>query len=327
VYLRDALANAQQALSFLVEQTAKIETEVYKQRYPDIQFQSLIPVDTSGPEWVRTITFFSSDMVGKADWYHHLSKDIPRADVARQKFDQSVEMAAIGYGYTLAELGEAMAIPGMNLTMDRADAARRAALEFIDQVTLFGATTKQVAGSSAWHGMLNHPDVTAEDAPADGTGSSNAWADKTPDQVIRDFNNAITAQYTETLTVEIANTVLLPVAVFTNLATRRLTDTNMTILQFLLLHNVYTAQTGQPLTIRAVRGLEDAGDGGTGRAVFYRNEPRVLKLHMPMPHRFLPIWQTGPIQFEVPGIFRLGGVDLRLPKAMRYLDAVSEVGT
>jgi hypothetical protein len=48
---------------------------------------------------------------------------------------------------------------------------------------------------------------------------------------------------------------------------------------------------------------------------------------MPMPHRFLPIWQTGPIQFEVPGIFRLGGVDLRLPKAMRYLDAISEVGT
>jgi hypothetical protein len=56
--------------------------------------------------------------------------------------------------------------------------------------------------------------------------------------------------------------------------------------------------------------------------VAYRRDPSVVKMYMPMPFRFLPVWQTGPIIFEVPGIFRLGGVDVRRPKAMRYVDGI-----
>ena len=87
-------------------------------------------------------------------------------------------------------------------------------------------------------------------------------------------------------------------------------------------YNVLTAQTGQPLVIRAVRGLETAGAGGTGRMVAYRRDPEVLKMHIPMTHRFLPVWQTGPLIFDVPGIFRLGGLDIRRPMAVRYLDHI-----
>jgi hypothetical protein len=32
-----------------------------------------------------------------------------------------------------------------------------------------------------------------------------------------------------------------------------------------------------------------------------------------MPFRFFPAWQTGPWRFEVPGAFRLGGLDIRRP--------------
>ena len=56
--------------------------------------------------------------------------------------------------------------------------------------------------------------------------------------------------------------------------------------------------------------------------VAYRRSPEVLKMHVPMPFRFLPAWQVGPILFEVPGIFRLGGVDIRRPKSVRYLDGI-----
>jgi hypothetical protein len=48
----------------------------------------------------------------------------------------------------------------------------------------------------------------------------------------------------------------------------------------------------------------------------------VLKIHIPMPHRFLPVWQTGPMKYDVPGIFRLGGLEIRRPKAVRYVDGV-----
>jgi hypothetical protein len=71
-----------------------------------------------------------------------------------------------------------------------------------------------------------------------------------------------------------------------------------------------------------MRGLDTAGAGGTARMVAYRRDPNVVKLHIPMPHRFLPVWQSGPIRWEVPGIFRLGGTDVRRPKEMLYVDGL-----
>ncbi len=71
-----------------------------------------------------------------------------------------------------------------------------------------------------------------------------------------------------------------------------------------------------------MRGLETAGAAGVARMVAYRRNPQVLKLHIPMPHRFLPVYQDGPLNFVVPGVFRLGGLDIRRPKEIRYGDGI-----
>jgi hypothetical protein len=47
--------------------------------------------------------------------------------------------------------------------------------------------------------------------------------------------------------------------------------------------------------------------------VVYRRDPQVLKLHLPMPHWFLPVFQTGPMTLDIPGIFRVGSVEVRRP--------------
>jgi hypothetical protein len=307
----------QAALTFLIQQTSYIEPEVYKIRYPDVQYPFLIPVDTAANEWAKSITYFSMDQAGRAAWFNHQAKDVPLADVTREKHEATVEMAAIGYRYTLEELGQAMMIPGMNLSSDRAAAAKRAYEEFVDDVALRGSTEKNLTG------LINSTAVDISSAAANGNGSSTTWDDKTGDQVAADVNAAITGMYTATLTIEIADTILLPIAAMTSLATRRIGDnTDTTILAWLMKNNVYTMQTGQALTIRGVRGLETAAANGTGRMVVYRRDPAVLKMHIPMPHRFLPIWQTGPMIYDVPGIFRLGGLEIRRPKAVRYVDGV-----
>lgn len=306
----------QQALSFLVSQTAHIETEAYQVQYPDIQYPELVYVDTSANEWANTVTFFSHDKAGKADWFHGQANDMPRADISREKFDHSISMAGIGYGYDLEELGQAMLIPGTNLTAEKAAAARRAYEEFMDNLTLRGDANKNLDG------MIDYTGITAVTATADGSGGTPDWPNKAADLILRDVNNAITGAYVSSLTVELADTILLPVESMALIATRRLGDTTMTVLQFLLANNIYTHLTGKPLTIRAVRGLEDAGDGATGRMVVYRNAREVVKLHLPMPHKFLPVWQTGPLRFDVPGIFRTGGVEVRRPGAFRYVDGI-----
>lgn len=317
--MRFNMADAQQALGFLIEQTSYIEPEVYRIQYPDVQYPLLVPVDDSANEWAKSVTFFSMDKVGQADWFNHMATDMRLADVVRDKHEQGVEMAGIGYRYTLEELGQAMMIPGMNLTPEKAEASRRAYEEFVDGVAIVGSASK------GWTGLANDAGVTRVDAANDGTGPSRLWTAKTADQIIRDVNDALTGVYTASLTVEMADTILLPISALTTLATKRIDNTTMTVMQYIALYNVYTMQTGQPLVIRGVRGLESAGSGGVGRMVVYRRDPRVLKMHIPMRHRFLPVWQTGPLTFDVPGIFRLGGVEIRRPGAVRYVDGITPV--
>ena len=63
-----ATFDSQAALGFLVSQISAIEQEVYAIRYADIQYPSLVPVDTSAYPWARTVTYFTADQAGQADW-------------------------------------------------------------------------------------------------------------------------------------------------------------------------------------------------------------------------------------------------------------------
>jgi hypothetical protein len=307
----------QQALGFLISQTSYIESEVVKTKYPDVQYPLLTPVDTSATEWAKSVTYFSSDQAGQAQWFHHEASDIALADISHEKHETGVEMAGIGYRYTLEELGQAMMIPGTNLSADRASAARRAYEEFVDNIAMRGNTDK------GWTGLINSAAVTPIPAIADGTGTAPAWAVKTFDKIMRDVNDALTGIYTATLTVEMADTVLLPIPQLTSLSQMQIPNTTMTVLEWIKKYNIYTMTTGGEIVFRGVRGLEKAGVNGDGRMVVYRRDPQVLKLHIPMPHRFLPVWQRGPITFDVPGIFRLGGLEVRRPAAVRYVDGIS----
>ncbi len=312
--------NVQQAFSFLIAQTTYIEAEVYRIQYPDIIYPQIVPIDTSAPEWAKSVTYFSIDKVGSADWFDGMATDMRVADINRNKFEQGIEMAGIGYRYTLEEIGQAMMVPGLNLTIERAEAARRAYEEFMDKVARNGDPHKNFTG------LINNVNVPTVTAIADGTGSSALWTAKTADQMIRDVQGVLTGVYEGSLTVEMADTVLLPVDAMNTLSITRIPNTPMTALEYLAKNNLYTFTTGAPLTIRGILNLSSAGAGGTGRMIAYRKDPRVLKLHVPMVHRFLPVWQTGPITFDIPGIFRTGGVEVRRPLAMRYVDGITVAG-
>lgn len=314
------LVDAQQALGFVTSQTSYIERQVVEVLYPDIQYPAIIPVDTSANEWAKSVTYFSTNKVGQAGWFHHYAKDIHVADAERQKFEIGIEMADIGYRWTLEEIGVAMMIPGQNLSADRAAAARRAYEEFVDRVALQGDTEKNFSG------IINFPGISASVAAVHvGPPTGTSWTIKTADEILTDVNDALTGMYVDSLTVELADTVLLPIRALSLIATKRLNDlSSMTVLQFLQQNNVYSFTTGRPLTIRGLRGLETVGAGGTGRMIAYRRDPQVIKMHIPMTHRFLPVWQTGPLVFDVPGIFRLAGLEIRRPSAVRYVDGILE---
>lgn len=308
--------DAQTTLSFAIQQATTIEKDIYKVKYPSFNYAELVPVITQGNEWARSTTFFSMDIAGKAEWISGAANDIPYADIDKSMFEHPYSMAAIGYQWNLEELQVNMQL-GQNIPNDKAVAARKIAEVFLWNLAMTGDTAK------GWKGLINQAGVTAGDVAADGTGSVTWWAQKTPDQILRDINAALTGVYTGTSETEMADTILLPTTAYLDIATRRLDATNqVSILKFVQDNNAFTAQTGQPLVIRALRSLLTADPGGDGRMVTYRRDPEVVRFHLPMPHRFLPVWQNGPMNWMVPGIMRSGGVEVRLPKAMRYSDGI-----
>lgn len=305
----------QQALGFLVAQTSYIEPTVYRMKYPELNYRDLVPIDASASEWAKSVTFYSVDMVGRADWFNHLARDIPLADITRGKHEIGIEMAAVGYRYTLEELGQAMMVPNTNLTTERAAAAKRAYEEFVHNKALYGAVEKN------WLGLLNHSAPTVINA-------GQTWAYQLAQPVVgttpilNDVNGVLTNIWQASMTVETADTLLMPLKSMAQLAITQLPNTTMNLMEWLKKNNMFTTTTGQELKVVGVRGLDTGGAAGQARAVAYRKDPEIVKMHIPMPHRFLPVWQTGPMVFDIPGVFRLAGLEIRRPGAFRYLDGI-----
>jgi len=295
-----AMLDAQAALGFVVSQSSHIEREVMAIPYPEIRYAEMVPVDTSANPFAASVTFFTQDAVGRAKLMNGKGDDVPLANIMRTKFEQGILDAGIGYEFSLTEIGQAQMM-GMSLPNDGAAAARLAYEQLVDEVTLNGA--------DGIEGLYNTTGITS-------TASAATFLVGTPAQVLTAINTALTAIMTDTNGIDMANTVVLPLAAYAAIATRQLDATSdVTILEFIRRANVYTTRTGQPLTIMADHRLAT-------KMVVYKRDPSVLKLHMPMPLRFLPP-QYVNLSVRVPGMFRFAPLSIRRPKAVRYVTAVA----
>ena len=304
------LMDANASLGFVASQLNTILPGVYATRYPEIRYQSLgISINTSANEWTKGIIQYTSDEAGRARWIADRTTEIPVVGVSQGQAPLApIFMAGIGYDYGLEEVNQAR-ILGQNLTNTKALAARRAYERFVDKIVFEGDTVK------GFSGLFNNPNVAVTSAP------NGSWATAAEDDILADINALISGVFVATNEIAMANTLLLPSTSVQLLGSKRLGDTTETIMDFLRRSNVFTSETGQALTIRGMRGLDTAGAGGTPRAIAFRNDSDVMEMHIPMPHRFLPVERKG-LLFQVPGIFRLGGLEIRLPGEVRYQDGI-----
>lgn len=310
------MMNDQSTLSFLRQQSTFVETRVYQHKYPSIQYPGLVPIDTSADEFASSVTYEAADTYGQADFINGGSDDIPLVGTTLQQFETPVAEAAVGYDWSWIEIGKALRL-GINLPDRKAFAARRAYEEMIDRIALKGDAGKK------FHGLFNHPSITPVPAPNGDWGVVGAPGSATPQEMIDDVNAAIMNIFNGTNTVEIANRLLLPWSKWALLSqTVMSTQDSRTVLNFIRENNVLTAMTGERLDIRGVRELDTIGVSGQPRMIAYRYSDEVLKMHVPMPFRFLQTHQSGPLRYVVPAVWRLGGLDIRLPRAVVYMDGV-----
>ena len=337
----------QEAYSFVESQAKHIERKVYRKKYASIQYKDLVPIDTSAQAWARGITYYSSDAVGSTAALGGRSRDFPLVNLNMAKDDSMIEMFGLGYDWSIEEIAFAKQTGNINPIAEKAAAVRRIYEEKLDSIV------KDGAAEYGWHSLMKPPLVRRVAANGADT-AARKWSAKTTENIIKDVNNLLMGVYygdrdddandTGSSTVEMADTILMSPNLITDLNEKLIANTSMTAIQFIEENNVYTRITGKKLRWRVYRGLEKAGwttgtvkaaataghyaDGepgssaAAGRIVAYRRDPEVLKLHLPMPLRFLPVWQNSPMTYIKGAIFRPGGLEVRLPGAMRVMDGI-----
>lgn len=318
----------EQALAFVQGEAFRISASVIEQPYRQWDFEELIYVDSSGPEWVPGVATYTSNETGRAELITSYAKDMPLADVPQDLMLRPISMVGIGYQYNIGEINSALSIAGMRLDDRRAVAARNAYQRFMWDTTIRGIDELNLKG------LINQTGVNISAAPDVGTGTGvpkRYWGNKSTEQMLADFNSGLIGVSSATYGSVLANAVLLPDTEVQRLGSTVMPDTGgRTLLSWLKESNAYTMQTGQPLRITGVRDLRNAAtdttspsSAGKGRAVFYYDDPSVVRLLLPMPHRFEDVYRDGWANYLVPGIFRTGGVEMLMPQAVRYLDGIS----
>jgi hypothetical protein len=322
--------NDSQALNFLAQQTRVMSNKAFNIEYDLVDYAALVPINRDYPEWASGADFQVGDLAGAAKWQSGWAEDVPKADVSLLNVGVDFAMYAVGYGYNVEEVGKALHA-GFPLTARKAIAARQAADIFCAETALYGG------GHKGWTGLINKSEVTPTASPATGTGSARNWVDangvglKTPEQIVAEMNGLLEGPASDygILSSLLGDTILLPARAMRHVTNTPygVTSPNMTILQYFLANNVTTQRTGRAVTVRELPALASAATAsavsGQGRAVGYRNSQDAMEFPMPMAYRFLEVHKHGPLQWQIPGIGRVGQLTIIREGALRYLDGIT----
>lgn len=164
-------------------------------------------------------------------------------------------------------------LTGRNIDSLLRDGMRLAYDKHLDQNAYVGFTEYGTTG------LINNSGVTTTTA-ATGAGGGTTFASKTPDEILKDINDAILDAWeaAEYDLDAVPNHIIMPYDQFNYLATTKVSQyADKTILTFLLENNVAT-QNGSDLFIGATKWCKGAGTGSSDRMVVYCNKERYVAM-------------------------------------------------
>jgi Uncharacterized protein conserved in bacteria len=172
-------------------------------------------------------------------------------------------------------------------------------------------------------GLCNSPNITrSAAAPRSGT-SDTAWANKTADEILEDINSAISALWRDNdcSSDALPNHILIPVAQFGMLVTRKVSDdSERSILTYVLENNIATQQGGE-LVISPCKWCAGAGSASTDRMVVYMNRIDRICFNLTQPLRRMDT-EYADMRIKIPYIAQFSEVRFLYPTTVRYLDGI-----
>ena len=201
-----------------------------------------------------------------------------QADISKDLFKVMPYEISMGVKYVDVQRG---AVTGRSIEQVYDTGIRLDYDKFMDANTYIG---QEKYGTQ---GLVNQKDVTAV-AVSTGASGQTMWDKKTPEEILKDINEAIMSgwaksQYDQSA---IPNHILIPPKQYTHLVSTSLTVAGVTggisILEYLLQNNI-AKNKGVDLFIGDCRWCEGIGVGSKDRLVAYVNDSRFVGMDVPVP--------------------------------------------
>lgn len=253
----------------------------------------LIPVDSTTAPGARTVTYEQYDSTGIAKIISNYADDLPTADVKGKEFHSTIKSIGNSYVYSKDDIRAAQ-FAGKPLNQRKANAAVEAHRQLMNKLAFFGDAEYGIQGLLTNANIPNAPVVA-------GAATTLTWVTKTPDEILKDLNSAVSDMLDLTKGVEVPNTIVMPIAQYNHIATTaRSANSDTTILQFFKGNN-------PGIEVMWATELKDAFTGGTDGFIVYNRNPDKLFMEVPMMATMYPAQERG-LAYTVSVESKFGGV-------------------
>lgn len=290
---QNILHNDANLIGFFEQQLEQVLANTYDVLYPALKGTQLVPIDTSVPSGADSFAFFSYDMVGMSKVIADYSDDLPAVDITGEKEIRKIKSIGNHFGYSIQEI-RASQFAGTPLEQRRANASRLATEQKVNR-TIWGGDAPY-----SLYGFLTHPNIPTGDVPNDGAGGNTEWTTKTPVQILRDMEEAITEVYDTTNGVHMPDTLIIPIAQHSYIK-----RTPYSTLSPQSILTVFKANNPE-INITWVNELKGAGTAGKDVMIAYENNIDRIAFHIPQAYETFPP-QAINLKIKVPTHSRIGG--------------------
>lgn len=295
--------------AIFADQLRQIEDTLYRTIFPELRAQDFVPFDTTVNKGAEHFGYYMLDAVGMAKLIKNYADDIE--DVAIKVNREFVPINGLGtkYSWSIQDTYNAM-FANIPLTTEKADVARMTIAEKIDDMAVRGEEDVDM------YGLTNHPNVQLFSPSTGDWLAADGSIDATGLEMLEDVKihiNSVNKQSKKAL--KVTNWVTDPdhLQALGQTFISSTANTSKTVLE--VLKEIFPG-----VTFEEWSELENADAAGTGvRCVAYHKAPMVLSLPVPIIFEQLPPQARG-FMFEVPCHGRVGGIVIRYPMAIGYMD-------
>lgn len=307
-------------LAYFVNQLDNLDKKLYEPLYSvtwgrDIKLRTGITMANESTSFIRSnIGAIGTQSASGKPWISPNTTTLPGVSINGERVTLPLRLLGQEVSYTSVELERSQLI-GQPIDAQKFNALNVLYQMNTDEMVYIGDTAVGAEG------LLNSTLVTAASVTADGSGSSTLWSTKTPDQILRDVNDMITAAWQASGFSVCPDKLLLPPAQYAYIASQKIsTAGNVSILTFLEDNSISLRVNGRKLEIQPVKWLTGRGTSGADRMVCYTNDEDRVRFPMVPIRRETPYYLG--IKFNAPYIWAFGEVEFVYPETVIYRDGI-----